>query len=264
MSDQWLEIKKKSVKASTITNYQGHLDQIFKHIGDISIDKLTAGTINRMFLSMFNKGNSHKTVFERSKLIKNIIKFALEYDYLDEDLITNKIKIEKINVSEKDDNNYLEKDEATYVFEKMIDDGYEELADFFNLQIQTGMRFGELSSIHLPDINFNDRTINIKYNYDRVNKIFTLPKNNRPRLIHISEITVALIKKILRRRKLLLMAYGIRDNNLLFFNKNGDPLNLAVCTKILHEFESEEKPLTSHIFRHTFITRMMEKTSLPT
>lgn len=124
LSDQWIDLKKKSVKPSTITNYQGHLKQINNIIGKIEINKLTAGAVNRMFLDMFNKGNSYKTVFERGKIIKNIIKFALEYDYLDEDLITNKIKIEKINVSEKDDNNYLEKDEATYVFEKMIDDGY--------------------------------------------------------------------------------------------------------------------------------------------
>lgn len=53
------------------------------------------------------------------------------------------------------------------------------------------------------------------------------------------------------------MAYGIRDNNLLFFRKNGEPLNLPASIKILHEFE-DGKTSTTHIYRHTFITRMIE------
>lgn len=53
------------------------------------------------------------------------------------------------------------------------------------------------------------------------------------------------------------MAYGIRDNNLLFFRKNGEPLSLPASIKILHEFE-DGKTLTTHIFRHTFISRMIE------
>lgn len=258
LSKQWLEIKEQSVKSSTITNYQNHLTQINKVIGCQQINNLTAGTINRMFLKMLKSGNSYKTVHERYKIVRNIIRHAVEYDHLDTDTITGKLKVEKMNLAKERDNHFLEVEEAEKLFDRMIEADQEELADFFKLQMQTGMRYGELASLHIGDIDLNKQTIFIRYTYDRPNKKFTLPKSNKTRSIYINDETVKLIKKIKRRRNLLLMAYGIRNNNLLFFNAQGEPLSHPVSINILHRFETKDKPLTTHIFRHTFVTRMME------
>lgn len=258
LAAEWIEIKQKSVKKSTISNYLSIISVLNTKIGTLPIDQLSAGVINRMFLDMSNSGITYKTVSERYKILKQIIQFALDYEYIDDYPLLSKIKIEKINVSPKNEDKYLEPHEAESLFKKMTDEGYEELADFFNLQMQTGMRFGEVASIHIPDIDLINHTLNIQYTYDAVNKLFTLPKGNKIRLININNDTVELIKKIQRRRKLLLMAYGIRDNNLLFFSSNGEPLNYGTSANILHQFETSDKKLTTHIFRHTFVTRMIE------
>lgn len=159
----------------------------------------------------------------------------------------------------KREDKYLEQEEADQLFEDLTEAGYEELADFFTLLIQTVMRFGELAALHIQDIDLEERTILIRFTYDKANKLFTLPKNNKTRLININNDTVKLIKKVLRIRKLLLMAYSVRGNNLLFFRDNNTPMDIFVCTRILHQFESPEKSLTTHIFRHTFITRLVEQ-----
>ena len=258
VAQEWLDLKLKTIKASTVKTYEYNVRVMNKHIGDIKLDKLTAGRVNRMFLEMYDDGLKFKTVSSRYKLVKNIIEFAVDYGFMDEDKISDNLRLEKINVSEKREDKYLEVDEAEKLFERMIENNEEELADFFNLQMQTGMRFGELASIHIPDIDLINKTIHIKYTYDFVNKEFTLPKSNKTRLIHINDDTVALIKKIMRRRKLLLLAYGIRDNNLLFFSKDGKPYHYGYANNRLNTYGTKEKPLSTHIFRHTFITRMVE------
>ena len=258
VAKEWIELKKKSIKASTIKTYEYSLDIVNEHIGDTPIHKLRAGTINRIFLNMYDEGLKFKTVSARFKLTKNVIEFAVDYGFLDEDTIIDSLKLEKVNVSPKREDKYLEVDEAENLFERMIEDDEEELADFFRLQMQTGMRYGELASVHLPDIDLVNKTIDIKYTYDFVNKEFTLPKSNKTRLIHINDDTVDLIKKIIRRRNLLLLAYGVRDNNLLFFSQDGSPLHYGYANNRLNRYGTKEKPLSTHIFRHTFITRMVE------
>lgn len=258
VTEKWLEVKKKTVKPSTVTSYVHVTDLIIKHIGDEKIATLTAGTINQMLLSMFNSGLKYKTVSERYKLTKNIIKFAVDYDYLATDHITPKMKLEKINLSEKNSDKYLEVKEADALFKRMAEAGEEELSDMFNLQMQTGMRIGEVIALHLPDIDLVNKTILIRYTYDKANDQFTLPKGNKTRTIHISSKTVELIQKILLRRNLLLYAYGIKKTQLLFFTEKGKPFNSAVVNNKLHKFEEPNKPLTTHIFRHTFVTRMVE------
>ena len=129
LANKWLKLKQKSLKPSTHSLYSRTLDQINFHIGDITIDKLTAGKINRTIIKWFDEDLVFTTVQERHKLIKIVIKFGVDYDYLDEDNITHKPKLERINVSEKREDKYLEPDEANQLFEDLTDAGYEEMAD---------------------------------------------------------------------------------------------------------------------------------------
>lgn len=258
LAKQWINLKKKMLKPSTIKSYESVFSQLNKYFGDVEIEKLTAGKINHAFLDMYSNGLSYKTVQERYKLIRAMMKFAVEYELIDDDHISHKLKLEKINLPDDTEDKYLEPEEAESIFERMIEDDEVELADFFKLQMQTGMRYSELAALHVDDIDLDKQTIYIQYTYDNRNKIFTLPKNNKARLIDINVNTVKLIKGILYRRKLLMMAYGVRKNELLFFRRNGEPLEIAVSNRILHKYESKDKELTSHIFRHTFITRMVE------
>ena len=84
--------------------------------------------------------------------------------------------------------------------------------------VQTGMRYYEAAAIHMEQINFEDMTIHIDRQYDHNHKIYTLPKNNKKRIIHINPTTLKLVRKQAIRRKKLMLAYGVKDCNLLCFN----------------------------------------------
>ena len=50
-----------------------------------------------------------------------------------------------MNLAKERDNHFLEVEEAEDLFDRMIEADQEELADFFKLLMQTGMRYGELA-----------------------------------------------------------------------------------------------------------------------
>lgn len=253
-----LKVKEKAVKPSTLTAYKGRTRKVNEVIGDIPIRSLTSGKINKMFLDWFEEGLSFKTVSERKKLIVKIFEFADRYDYISSDNVSENLVVERINLPKPNDEKYLEPEEADELFGKLEKDGREEYADLLRLQMYTGMRYSEVNALHLEQIDLKEMTINIDRQYDRTNYIFTSPKGNTSRIININIDTLMLIKKVLRRRKLLLIAYGVPETELLFFNEQGKPIDISYVNILLHQYETEDKPLTTHIFRHTFITRMVE------
>lgn len=261
LADQFLEYKELSIKKSTLVNYVANLRKVHEHIGGLHLDELTPGKINIIFVKMFKDGLSYKTVSERYKLICAVINYGIDFDLMDDNNIISKLRVDKINLPNKEEKKelkYLEVDEAENLLNRMIASDDEELSDFFRLQMKTGMRFNEVAALHIQDIDLINKTIFVRYTYDKVNKIFTLPKGNETRLNNINDDTIELIQKIMRRRKILLMAYGLRKTTLLFFRDDGTPIDITTSQNKLHEYESKEKVLTTQIFRHTFITRMVE------
>lgn len=258
VSEDWLNVKKKSVKPSTLTAYEARLRKANEIIGDIPIGELTSGQINKMFLDWFEAGLSFKTVSERKKLIAKIFEFADRYDYISSDEVGRNLIAERVNLPKPNDDKYLEPEEADQLFARFEEDGREEYADLLRLQMYTGMRYSEVNALHLEQIDLKEMTINIDRQYDRSNYIFTSPKGNTSRVININVDALNLIQKVLRRRKILLLAYGVPETDLLFFNELGKPIDISYVNILLHKYETKDKPLTTHIFRHTFITRMAE------
>lgn len=260
LSEEWMKIKQKTnLKPSTITAYNDRTNQINKKLGSVMLSKLTAGRCNKMFNEwMVDDNLNFRTVEERMKVIKLLIKYAIENDYLKEDRISSKLKVEKINVSEKREDKYLEKDEEIELFNKLLEGNYHKQWFLFSLMIQTGMRYNEASAIHLDQVDLKNKTILIDKQYNRINQTYTLPKSNKVRMINISDATIKLIKNQIKKRKEFMMVLGIRNCELLIFNEKGNPVDITYSNELLHSLEPEGKEYTTHIFRHTFITRMVE------
>ena len=252
--DRWLKIKSKSIKQSSYKDYKNRADQIIKIIGEVDINKLTAGQCNQMFEDwLIDDDLKYKTVHERYKILKSALEYGLRNDYIEKSIIES-LKVEKINMSEFREDKYLEKEEADIVFKHIKNEDY---LFVFKLMHHLGMRYYEAAAIHLEQIDFDELQITIDKQYDHNHKIYTLPKNNKVRTNHFNATTLKLIKNQLKRRKELMMLYGVRDCNLLAFNSRGEPLDISYANKLLDRVPLEKK-ITTHIFRHTFATRMVE------
>ncbi|MFL2124016.1 tyrosine-type recombinase/integrase [Marinilactibacillus psychrotolerans] len=264
LTAKWLMINSKQVKPTTHdTNYYA-LKQVNNKIGSVQLDKLTAAMINNVLLEYFeNDDFVYTTVNDRKKLIIRVINYGLEYGYLTDHTLPTQITIPKINVTaKKDEFKYLERYELAALLNQFEEKNMVEEVRLCKLQTLTGMRFNEMVSLdYRKDIDFENKMITISKNYSPSKKEFFLPKNGKVRKIHFNDEAMQLIQEQVRFDQMKMMKSNLnRENTLLFRTNYDNPYPLQSMNKFLKKIELDSnKELTTHIFRHTFISFMIEQ-----
>src|SRR5699024_8091723 len=182
VSKEWLTLYKQTVKYNTYRNFKSKLNTINPVLGDIEISQLTAGTINKYLLKQLNDGLSYVTVNLKLFTIKQVINHALKYGYINEDNITNKLYIPKINQSKKDNLKYLEIDELKEVIKQLSGNPtYQMIA---KVLANTGLRYGELVAIRTKNIDFSNNSILIDRSFNSNYAVFNTPKTGNERIVY--------------------------------------------------------------------------------
>lgn len=262
LSEKWHAVWSQTVKVSTSIDRQSKLNIINAEIGNVDIGQLTAGTINHFILELFDRGFKHASVKGYVTIIKQVIRFGFQYDLISNIDFIQKIEIPRINLSKSNELKYLERHELKSVADQLVAAGHEEMARVFLIQTQTGMRYGELSALdYKKHINLEKQTIRIERTWNVTAKKFETPKSGEPRTIHFNDETKQLIKKQINHANIKKMAKGLRrDNNLLVSNGSNRPYSHTQAGYVLNAHVSiKNKHVTTHIFRHTFITMMVEQ-----
>ena len=128
------------------------------------------------------------------------------------------------------------------------------------------MRYNELVALNYnTDIDLVNKTICITKNYDAKNNLFTTPKTGDARTIFISDRMVSLIKEQIAYDQLKMMRYNLsRENTLLFRSWYDKPIHISTMNdKLRHIKFIPGKTISTHIFRHTFVTIMLENNIEP-
>ena len=145
----------------------------------------------------------------------------------------------------------------TKLFKALRDDEEYDILYLFTIMLCTGVRYSEANAIHLEQINFDNQTIYIDRQWDRNEREFILPKNGEKRMVTYNRQLAHTLLEVLERRPAMLEAYEV-DTDLLIFNDKGGPLDISIANNRLHTYEPQDKSYTTHIFRHTYVTRMVE------
>lgn len=122
----------------------------------------------------------------------------------------------------------------------------------------TGMRYGELSGINPDtDIDFENRKIHIRYNYDFRSKERTIPKTmTSDRTIDVPKIVITLIKEQLVEN--IRNGFGTK---YIFINTKGLPITPGRVIGAMKRHGKKagiEKNITTHTFRHSHISLLAE------
>lgn len=121
-----------------------------------------------------------------------------------------------------------------------------------SLFLSTGMRVGELISINVLDVNFED------------NSILIIGKGNVERKVYFNNLCEKRLKKYLILRNKSVKEKNIKEN-ALFINKNGNRLGIDgvedICERAYKLMGIEEKGYTTHTLRHTAATIMYKHTN---
>ncbi|MDT4077522.1 site-specific integrase, partial [Staphylococcus aureus] len=135
-------------------------------------------------------------------------------------------------------------------------------------QALTGMRIGELQALQEKDIDLLNKTINITGTIHRIKyeegfgyKDTTKTISSK-RSISINSRTVEIFKKIILENKMLKRwNSSYVDRGFIFTTKKGNPLcnnQIAGVLKKTTKALNMNKKVTTHTFRHTHITLLVE------
>ena len=168
---QWFkEYAEISLKQRTVEGYHQMEKRIYKAIGHIRMDKLTARHIQKFILSLCNAEredgrdrNGGKLSTKTIKLYKSMISTICEYGVKMQMISTNPCKnvtIPKVITPEKE---YYSIEEAQQLFDLFSlepEENYKYVC-FYTLAIYTGFRLGELMGLEWKDINFETNVITV-------------------------------------------------------------------------------------------------------
>ncbi len=254
IANDWFKVHKQNVKQSTAQRTANNIKVLTNKFGNVKFEKLAANMINNYYLELLtNDRYKYSSVVLANNTLKQVIKFALKYKGIDQHVLLDLLEVPKINRSEKNKLKYLEPDELNQIIDYFKSEDNEEYARMAIIQSGTGMRFSEMVALNFDDVNLEEHTIVVSKNYDHDHKIFTAPKNGDDRVVFFNDdVKKALTEQIQHAKLKMLETNKNREQRLLFVGNTGYPIRPAQMNVSLKGIIS--KPVSTHYFRHTFIS----------
>lgn len=237
---QWFEtIVKNNNKPSEISNKKYTLNGcLIPFFGKMIIDNISSFTIEQYKSKLLNKSQlSPKSINNRLSILSCCLKQALEWHMIK---VIPRIKPLKVMPQKFDFLNEAE-------IELLLKNSYGDHHDMILLAHQTGLRFGEIAGLQWDDIDMKQRKMTI---YRSVVKGFEgSPKNNRVRIIPLTNSVIEMLKKRLRNYK------------YVFHVNFGKPVNHFTCLKKLYLSckRAGLRRISWHVLRHTFASHLASK-----
>lgn len=141
------------------------------------------------------------------------------------------------------------------------------LAEFLSL---SGVRFGEAIAIEESNIDFKNKQLEIHGTLDMryggfKNAVKTTPKTIASyREVSLTNREIEILKEMQKIKELdQHLRQNYHESNYIFVSKNGIPISNAFFNTVLKKANSRldtpiQKKISSHIFRHTLISRLAE------
>ena len=301
--EQWKSlIEKDDYAKKTLFRYNGILDSfLIPYFGNMDIKEITYKVVKEYMTTLDEDGcrldgkkggYSIQTKLHHKRLIIMLLNQAVSYNWINENPYREnesekrKQKKKRNAVGAKQPIKFYTVEEIKQLYkvldsiieykksnDKTLLDCTSSLADkvFCHLGFETGMRLSELCGLEFNDINYANKTIEIRRtsHYTAKDGIYTQggTKNTKPiRIVSVTEELIDLIEEYkdeyykmweekLRQKTVRAdrINYDIKVSHRLFTQHDGSPINPSTLTSWFPRFLNKYglKPLTVHGMRHT-------------
>ena len=258
--ENWLEnIHKPTIRLGTYLNYRKHLkNYLVPGLGKVKLNKLTPQQVQAFYSQKMNEGLAPKTV----KNIHGVLHKALDTGVKWNILPRNVCDAVTPPYNPRKEQTVLTKQQARTLLEEVKAHRLEAL---LTLAITTGMREGELLSLHWQDISFEDgnlqvkRTVNYFKGYGYVESEPKTAKGRR--MIKLPAFVVAILTrhKAQQEEQRRQMGSAWIEKNLVFTNAVGYFYSASTLRKVFRRFlVSIGLPhLRFHDLRHSAATILL-------
>lgn len=251
---QWIE-SYINVKESTFSRYMIDVEQhIAPALGNIPLCDLRTTHIQMFYNRMLKSGMSAKSLKNLHGVLHEALERAVMINLISKN-VSNACVLPRVKQAEM---HPLTDEDVPRFLDAIRNDPFN---DVFFVALFTGMRQGEILGLTWDNISFDQQTILISHQLQRVRKNreyhFTDVKNRKTRIIQPAPEVMAVLKRIQNTQKALkdLPDEDWRnESNLVFVNKKGRHLS---CMTVYHHFkviaDSIGRPeMRFHDLRHSY------------
>lgn len=250
VADEWFASIKDSLKPTSARGYKVNINNhIVPHIGSVPIQSLKSTSIKAMITSLEKQLSATSIKYVLRNLFQ-ILKYAEQQSYI----IKNPMECVPTLKRGKPKFSTYSVEEIVKLIESVKGSNMELP---LRIEVETGLRLGELLGLSWDNINFEKNTITVNKTVSYVEgKIYvTSPKTiNSNREIVVSSILIEAIKSYKEKEESIKRPKGYENkNNLLFHKEDGQPLtNSSFSAKFASTLKKNRlKHIRFHDLRHT-------------
>ena len=224
-------ISEKNLSLNSIKNYEVDLKQFF----DQSVSNKNLNHKLESFISDLRKKSLPSTINRKISVIKNYLKFLQTEKIVDHINLDNFISFKNNHKIPK----AINKKQVNAIIQSLMAQKNKNSRIYtmlLKLMFLSGLRISEAINLKWTDLNIKDLTLNI------------YGKGAKERRVYVTDNFISELKII-------------KSDCALIFNINGKKISTRSVNKFLENSYKEgilDFPLSSHVFRHSFATAMLE------
>lgn len=265
---EWLDSVKSEVKPQTQWNHVSQVAKILSMFPDgILFRDVTPALVEKAIKSM--DANSRGYCSAVLGVIKNAMRYAKKAHYIDtiNEFLEIRLPRRPMTMEEEDKtaNKFLERDELEDCLHQLvaINERIGYAMEFISL---TGLRIGELLALRREDIDLEKKEIRVTGTMTRmVNEKYpdrrSTPKNfSSFRTVALNTRAAQILEWFITDNKRKAMwTNNYKDRGYIFTGNEGNPVDYGTIAAALRKVRIEGKHITTHIFRHTHISMLVEE-----
>lgn len=241
---QWVQeylmaLYRRNRSFNTIRAYVGSIFQFFKFMK--SQDCKTVESIDSDDLSAFiehlqDRGLKQTTVFSMLLSVRSFFYYYVDADRINADVLKRRLVIKLPQTLPR----AIDPEDIRKLL--TVIDNIRNRALILTL-LRTGMRIGELLSIHMREVKLSEKRI----------EIYQAHKDLRGRVAYLSSDAQHALRKWIEIRE--------TDTNYLFYGRNGRALSYETARRVFQELLAKaglsQRGYTLHCLRHTFASELL-------
>ena len=252
-----------TVKPSTFASWKVFKACILKNFNsDVLVSKITNKYLtNTLEAMIYQHGYNNAYVGAIKSKINQLMRYAYRHDYIAAPIGQLEINWKRNNSAKSIEDKYLDDDEVKKVLEavRAVKPVY---ADVLLWQYLTGMRIGEVLALQVKKIFQEDKwfvKIDCTLEYSKRHKseftISSTPKTQSSnRTILLPDKAVMIYQQYCLNKQPDDLLFSVETKTGAFLH----PLSIDNRLKIVQEMLELDKPLSTHIFRHTHASKLAE------
>lgn len=259
--EEYLNIRKSELKRSTFKSQKYTIIGEIRKLEDYLLMNVTSRIVQNILLELPCSAEHRKN---KKVLLNLFFKYCLNVGYISENPIDNvvlpkgKKNLKKVR---KKQNKYLTRAEVVqYLNFLEKEEKNQRVRLIVEFMYLTGLRFGEVLALTLEDIDFGNKTLEVKHTLhtsgSKAEIFLDSPKSLASyRVIGISDRVLEIIEEYLFMEK----------EGGFIFTKNGNPFMIFSFNDFLKRSfkrsgiqKEEDFVLTTHVFRHSHISLLAE------